>query len=244
LKSKRVSGSEDSVIEPDCLAEKRQANYCQRMNKVRTHVVITGTGRTGTTFLVQLLTNLSLDTGYNAESIRKDLDENARAGLENDIRRETAPHIVKDPWFCDYANEVVKRNDIIIEHVFIPMRELSAVAESRKHVTKSAVSKMPFLRRLKNSIKPPKLRGGLVHTRRAWKLERVLLLQLYNLILALSEAQIPVTLLQFPKLINDSAYLYEKLKPILGTISLEAFSLAFTQTVRPELVHDFSKDHS
>jgi hypothetical protein len=162
--------------------------------------------------------------------------------LENDVRKPTAPYIVKSPWFCDYVNDVVQREDIQLEHVFIPMRDLSAVAQSRKHVTKSAVSKMPFFKRLKNTIKPPKIRGGLVHTRRAWKLEKVLLLQLYNLILALSEAHIPVTLLQYPKLIRDSEYLYRKLKPILGAISYTEFASTFTQTVRPELVHDFNQN--
>lgn len=213
-----------------------------QMNKPRGHVVITGTGRAGTTFLVQLLTNLKLDTGYTAESLQKGIDENARAGLENDVRKPTAPYIVKSPWFCDYVNDVVQREDIKLEHVFIPMRDLCAVAESRKHVTKSAVSRMPFFKRLKNTIKPPKIRGGLVHTRKASELEKVLLLQLYNLMLALSEAHIPVTLLQYPKLIRDSEYLYQKLKPILGAISYAEFASTFSQTVRPELVHDFNQN--
>lgn len=214
------------------------------MNKPRRHVVITGIGRAGTTFLVQLLTNLKLETGYTAETLKKDIDENARAGLENDVRKEKAPYIVKSPWFCDYAAEVVKREDIILEHVFIPMRDLHSVAESRKYVTKSAVSSMPFLKRLKNTIKTPKIRGGLVHTRRVSKLEGVLLLQFYNLILALSEAHIPVTLLQYPRLTKDSPYLYEKLKPILGTISYIEFVSTFGQTVKPELVHEFHQSKS
>ena len=75
-------------------------------------------------------------------------------------------------------------------------------------------------------------------------MEQVLLQQLYNLILALSEAHVPVTLLQYPKLIKDSAYLYAKLKPILGTISYGEFSSIFGQTVRPELVHDFKRNSS
>jgi hypothetical protein len=228
----------------DCLVDETKPKYPDEMNKPRRHVVITGTGRAGTTFLVQLLTNLKLDTGYTAESIQKDLDENARAGLENDVRKETAPYIVKDPFFCDYAEEIVKREDIILEHVLIPMRDLRAVAASRKHVTRSAVSKMPFFKRLKNTIKPPKLRGGLIHTRRPSKLEKVLLLQLYDLILALSEIHVPVTLLRYPKFIKDSAYLYEKLEPVLGTISYKEFASVFDQTVRPELVHEFNKRNS
>jgi hypothetical protein len=214
------------------------------MTTPRGHVVITGTGRAGTTFLVQLLTNLKLDTGHNAESIREGFDENARAGLEKDIRKDGAPYIVKSTFFCDYVCEVVKREDIRLEHVFVPVRDLHAAVESRKHVTRCAVSKMPLFKWLKHKIIPPKIRGGLVHTRNPWKVEKVLVLQLYNLFLALSEANIPVTLLQFPKLVRDSVYLYEKLKPVLGAISFSEFDSKFCQTVRPELVHDFSKNGS
>lgn len=212
------------------------------MNKPpRKHVLITGTGRAGTTFLVQLLTNLKLETGFNAENISHRFNEEARAGLEQDIRKDDAPYIIKSPWFCDYADEVVNRSDILIEHVFIPMRDLHAAAESRRHVSKSAASKLPLLKRLKHTIKPAKVPGGLWHTKLRWKQEKILLQQLYKLVLALSEAHIPVTLLQYPKLIKDSAYLYQKLKPILPAISYDEFSSTFQQTVRPELVHNFSK---
>src|SRR5882762_280395 len=96
-----------------CLVDARWANCLHQMNKPRRHVVITGIGRAGTTFLVQLLTNLKLETGYTAETLQKGIDENARAGLENDVQNDKAPYIVKSPWFCDYAAEVVKREDII-----------------------------------------------------------------------------------------------------------------------------------
>jgi hypothetical protein len=212
------------------------------MTTPRGHVVITGTGRAGTTFLVQLLTNLNLNTGYKPEMVHKGIHEVARAGLENDVRKDSAPYIVKSTYFCDYAAEVVKREDIRLEHVFVPVRDLFAAAESRRFVTRKAVSKMPFWSRLKNRIKPPKVAGGLMHSRAKRKQEKILMGQLYNLILALSEAHIPITLLQFPKLVKDSAYLYEKLKPILGTISYSEFTSIFNQTVRPELVHDFNRN--
>jgi hypothetical protein len=228
----------------DCFVDAKEAKYYYQMTTPRGHVVITGTGRAGTTFLVQLLTNLKLDTGYNAETMRKGIQENARAGLENDVRKDSAPYIVKSTFFCDYAGEVVKREDIRLEHVFVPMRDLFAAAESRRFVTRKAVAKMPFWKRLKCRIKPPKLAGGLMHSRAKGKQEKILMGQLYNLILALSEAHIPVTLLQFPKLVRDSTYLYEKLKPILGHISYAEFASTFDRTVRPELIHDFGQNGS
>jgi hypothetical protein len=214
------------------------------MKQPRGHVVITGTGRTGTTFLIQLLTNLKLDTGYTADSIQKCVDDHARAGLETDIRKDGAPRIVKSTYFCDYADEVVKRDDLRLEYVFVPVRDLHSAAESRRYVTEKAVSKKPFLKRLIGRIRPPKVAGGLMHSRLKWKQEKILMAQFYNLALALSEAQIPVALLQYPKLVKDSVYLYEKLKPVLGTISYNEFASAFNRTVRPELVHDFGKSAS
>ena len=80
----------------------------------RKHIVITGTGRAGTSFLVELLTNLGLDTGYRSEELNKFKYSLGRAGFENDIRKENNPYIVKDPVFCDYAEEVFKREDIIL----------------------------------------------------------------------------------------------------------------------------------
>jgi hypothetical protein len=97
----------------------------------RHHVVITGTGRAGTTFLVELLTCLGLDTGFSADSVGQKKDRHGRAGLEHDIRESNCPFLVKSPWFCDYAEEVICRDDILIEHIFIPIRDLNAAAESR-----------------------------------------------------------------------------------------------------------------
>jgi len=190
--------------------------------------------------LVQLLTKLKLQTGYTVESMQHAINENARAGLEHDVRNQDAPYIVKSPWFCDTAEEVVRRKDIALEHVFITMRDLYSAAESRRYVTENAVCKMAFFKRLKYKIKIPKVAGGLVHPRAKWKQEEILVVRFYNLILALSEAHIPVTVLQYPKLVKDGGYLYEKLKPILNGITWDEFGAGFDQTARPELVHDFN----
>src|SRR5687768_17589609 len=72
----------------------------QRTPKRLSHVIISGTGRAGTSYLVELLTNMSLDTGYTPSTAQ--LDSQARSGLELDIRNESAPYLVKSPWLCDY----------------------------------------------------------------------------------------------------------------------------------------------
>ena len=196
------------------------------------HIVITGTGRAGTTFLVQLLTNLGLDTGFTRQNMA--LFENARAGLEHNLRDKNAPYIVKDPWFCDYAEDVLKRDDIQIEHVFVPMRDLHAAAESRRYVVKSIPSK--------TSLRPSQIPGGLWHTDNEDEQESILLQQIYKLALALSSTSIPVTLLHYPKIIKDRSYLYEKLKPILGELDNRQFSSVFEETIRTDWVHSFNEN--
>ncbi len=205
--------------------------------KLKKHVVITGTGRAGTTFLIELLTHLGLDTGFSPDNLN--IDKTARAGLELDIRDENAPYIIKNPWFLDYADEVFAKKNIVIEHIFIPMREISEAAKSRSFVDKKARSQMDILRRYFK--KSSTIKGGLWHAKNQKDQEIVLLNKLFNFLLILSETFIPVTFLRFPKMVNDPEYLFEKLNPILTNIDFERFSLVFSKIARPDLVHNFNK---
>jgi hypothetical protein len=211
----------------------------------KSHVVISGTGRCGTTFLMELLTRLGLDTGFDAQDIqRRNYYKTARCGLELDLRQGDLPHIVKSPWFCDYAQEVLGRQDIVIEHVFIPMRDLHAAAESRRRIVREHVARLPLLKRIRHAFKPSIVPGGLWHTSSstAGKQEEVLQGQVYRLMLALSEKMIPVTFLRYPRIVQDCPYLFDKLKPILGGIAYETFLATFKQSVRPEWVHCFNRN--
>jgi hypothetical protein len=209
------------------------------------HVIITGTGRTGTTFLVELLTNLGLDTGFSTKDIPFKKRKEARAGLEHDLRRKgrAFPYIVKNPMFCDYAEEIICRDDIIIEHIFVPIRELHAAAESRRYVTKVNISNEPIWKRLKYTIRPKLYAGGLLHTRsmEPGKQEDILLKRLYKLMFVLSDKTIPITFMRYPRIVKDCRYLFSKLKPILKNITFKSFSEAFNKTVQPKLIHSFSK---
>lgn len=209
------------------------------------HVIITGTGRTGTTFLVELLTNLGLDTGFSTKDIPVKKRKEARAGLEHDLRRRglAFPYIVKDPMFCDYAEEIICRDDISIDHIFVPIRELHAAAESRRYVTKVNISNAPIWKRLKYTIRPKIYAGGLLHTRsmEPGKQEDILLKRLYKLMFVLSDKTIPITFMRYPKIVKDCRYLFDKLNPILRNITFKSFSAAFNKTVQPKLIHSFSK---
>lgn len=206
----------------------------------RKHVVITGTGRAGTSFLIELLTHLGLETGYTVGSIARHKSTLARAGLEKDIRKDGAPYVVKSPWFSDYVDEVLGRDDIEIEHVFVPMRNLHAAAESRRFVTAQALSQMNILARMRHQLRAKPIAGGRWQTRDESQQEEVLLLKVYNLILSLSKTMIPITLLQYPRLVSDAKYLFEKLNPILGDVRFSEFESVFQRVADQGLVHQFN----
>lgn len=189
------------------------------------HVIITGTGRAGTTFLMQLLTALGFDTGFTKDT---PIDINARAGLEKILNYEDAPYIVKSPFFCDHMKEVLENKNFIIDHVIIPVRDIKAAALSRKRVVE----------RTKSNLPPSKITGGLWGTDNFEKQEDILLNKFYNLMLALSASKVPLILLQYPKLIKDRIYLFEKLLPILPSdLTVSMFLNAFDETVKPEWIN-------
>lgn len=193
----------------------------------RHHIIISGTGRAGTTFLVQLLTELGFDTGF--ESPDQGIYPAANAGMEKDLRDPNAPYIVKSPWMCDYLHEVVKGGEVIIDHAIIPVRDLFSAAESRRFVSSNAPEGVPA----------DTVPGGLWHTNNPDEQEKILSLQLYKLIHTLVEYEIPTTFLLFPKFIHEPIYLFSKLWFLLRDIPYNRFIVAFQKVSRPDLIHEF-----
>ena len=187
------------------------------------HIIITGAGRAGTTFLVRLLNSLGLDTGLDEGKLR--FSETTKCGLELDVRRDDAPYVCKSPKFCNYVNEVLSRDDIHIEYILLPFRELFAAAESRRYVNKEYGGDAY---------------GGLWGTDEPQLQEDVLLQKMYKLMYEVSASNVPVILMNFPKIVLDGSYLYEKLKPVLKDISSDIFKSIFDDIAHPEWVHDFS----
>jgi hypothetical protein len=197
------------------------------------HVIISGTGRAGTTFLVQLLTELGLDTGFSDPYVRFREDRNA--GMEwNRQNIASAPYILKSPALCDELGPLLKKEkDFVIDHAIIPIRDLYSAAESRRFVQGKGVSHFlmsrPFLGVKKWGIRRPK------------EQESVLAQYFYQLLYTLAEHNIPTTLLYFPRLAKDPEYLFEKLNFLLKNIPYEKFVQAFQKISRPDLIHNFTK---
>ena len=191
----------------------------------RRHLIISGTGRAGTTFLVQLLTELRLDTGFTDPWSGR--FANCDAGMEWDLRRPDAPYIVKNPEICDHLEELLDRGEITVDHAIVPIRDLYSAAESRRVVTRRSEPR---------AVNVP---GGLWHTANPELQEAVLAERFHELIFAIIKHDVPLTLLCFPRFVREPDYLYGKLVRAFPGLDRNAFLRAFQVVTRPELVHDF-----
>lgn len=91
------------------------------------HLVIAGTGRAGTSFLVRLLGDAGLDVGDFPEDA---WNPTIRAGLERRFAPPLSklPYVVKDPWLWTYVDHV---DPAWVQALVVPVRDLTEVAWSR-----------------------------------------------------------------------------------------------------------------
>lgn len=192
------------------------------------HLIISGTGRAGTTFLVQLLTELGLDTGFSQANA--DVNPNSHAGLEWNIRNANAPYIVKGPALSKDLDQLLAAGEIVVDCAIIPIRDLYAAAESRRAVQRNH--------------KQRDVPGGLILTENPQEQEAALAIEFHRLAHTLTRHEVPMIWLHFPRLVEDAAYLYGKLKGLLPDQDGETFSQAFRAVSRPDLVHVFKPENT
>jgi hypothetical protein len=188
------------------------------------HVCIAGVGRSGTTFLIRLLSRLGCDTGFTGYEPE---DDRHHAGLE----KITLPwsEIVKSPVLCDLLPNFLDQG-VSVRHVIIPIRRLDHAAESRRRVQRESGTDEAVDAGLWRSSPESQ--------------ENVLATQLYALMVTLSDREIPFTFISFPRLATDCDYLLSSLKliPRLITCSDETFRETFNALSRPEWIH-FGEDN-
>ncbi|MBV8614427.1 MAG: hypothetical protein JOY66_11755, partial [Acetobacteraceae bacterium] len=109
---------------------------------VRRHLLIAGTGRAGTSFLVRYLAELGLDTHVGRHGEASNWDENANAGLEDVACPDWGvdlPYIIKSPWLYEYIDELIDDATFTLDAVIIPVRDLAEAAISRSVTERRAI---------------------------------------------------------------------------------------------------------
>lgn len=184
--------------------------------KQRSHAVIAGTGRAGTTFLIKYLDACGVPCG-NLDEL-PEFDE-ARAGKETSLLNPEAPYLVKDPWLDEYTDQI-DLTQISIDALLIPIRNLRKSAMSRTRQERSALLRSGQSGRNRDSFGT--VPGGIRYSLSVVDQERILAVSQANLIEWALTNRIPLYLLQFPLMVEDEDYLPNALQPWLGQFCEQA----------------------
>lgn len=201
------------------------------------HIIISGTGRAGTTFLVQYLTAIGFDTGYSIDEAIAKVDPISSAGLERGLTEGDLPYVLKSPWFAEYLESALASGRLKVACAIIPVRDLQGAAQSRRRVYREARAQ---------GFDPLSHRGSLWKTRDPSGQENVLTLLFYKLVESLVRHDVPIRLLTFPGFIESHHLLYGPLESLLTShgISKSASLRAHRELARPDLIHDFGPSPS
>lgn len=205
----------------------------------KNHLMIAGTGRAGTTFLVQYLAACGLDTHLARHPAANTYSEDANAGLEDlPFDNPDLPYVIKSPWLHAYATRLLADPSIALDAVIFPMRSIVEASTSRvvnELRARYATEGLPDDCRLWESWGTTP--GGIVYSLNPIDEARLLALGFHELMHTLVKHDVPLVMLDFPRLVEDPAYLYDKLQPVLGAkVDRERALSAHRKTAMPSKV--------
>ncbi len=197
--------------------------------------MISGTGRDGTTFLVQLFTAPKFNTGFELSEAKRNIDPVAMAGLEKTrLADPDNPYVIKSPWHSLQMATALGKSQIWIRLAIVPVRDLGDAVASRVRVHNEVSSR---------GLPTERAFGGLWGTQNPAEQKSILAKRFYRLIQALVHHQIPILFLDFPRVVHDQQYCWHRLKDVLCEhgVGEAEFAQAFAATSDPSLVHKFSR---
>lgn len=180
-------------------------------------IVITGTGRCGTSFLMHLFTALGFNTGYNLDECEQHLKRSGcDGGIEHSIGTElfNKSDIVKNPeWF--YKPKLL---DFDIDYLIVPFRNLENVALSRELI---------------GSDKYGGFWQGATNQSSQIRIDQK---AFYEFMEYVVKADLEIMFLDFPRITTDFLYLHAKLIDVFA-IGSNQFHEEFNEIANPEKVH-------
>jgi hypothetical protein len=195
------------------------SSHASRQAKTRSHLLIAGTGRAGTSFLVRYLTQLGLDTTLSRRG-QAGWDEEAHAGLEElSVSAVSAdlPYVIKSPWAYEVAQDMLADPALRLDAVVLPMRDIVEAAASRTVLELRAMHEQaPWMADLSHSWETwCHTAGGTVYSLSPVDQARLLALGFHRLVDRLTASDVPMLFLTFPRFVEDPDYLYDRLQPVL-----------------------------
>jgi len=204
-------------------------------------MLIAGTGRAGTSFLVKYLDALGLDTHLSHHKTPQ-WSASANAGLEDlPIANSsgTRPYVLKSPWIGNVLDQILADDAIAVDVALIPVRDLKAAAASRM-VTEiqNIYERSAWMTEVDSTWREWGItEGGAVFSLEPLDQERILAVQFARLVQTVVAADIPHVFLDFPRIVEDGAYLYAKTKAYLpSNVTYELAMAAHRRVAETDLV--------
>ncbi len=187
-------------------------------------ILITGTGRCGTTFLVALFTLLGMDTGFTRETLKENIHDKTKGGLEEQPGKYK---ITKNPGFIIMIESYILQTQQVPKLVIIPVRHFTEATESRyKNTEEQGLLNVPMSKEISSS----KGAGGLWNANT--KEEQILF---YNKCMAeyiqvMTRYGIATKFIDFHHMTTNSLYLYESLKDVIEPdVTYERFEQCYNE---------------
>ena len=177
--------------------------YVLDASEAHKKILITGTGRCGSTFLIALLAEIGFDCELNS------IDSRTKGGHEvpvADLFLAGGPQVMKTPFLLDHFSTLWENRDRV-QLVLIPVRNISDAALSRHGNTIAFGAGVP---------------GGLWNAETLEDQEGELQGKLLEFILLLVEHGLPYKLLDFRRMTTDPGYLFASLRYSLGLTDEQA----------------------
>lgn len=193
-------------------------------------IIVTGPGRAGTTFLMQLFTRCGLDTGFTP--YREPYIQELRAGCEWNLHFDVneqgfeeiaeifdeAPRILKTPEYSMILKFLLSNAIVEIDHVFIPFRDFDISATSRLDAGL-------------DWMVDPNLEGE----EKLQDQANILALTFGRALEACILHEVPCTILRFPHFVEDMEYCFNRVGVPLK-IDEDTFKEVWHELSRPEQI--------
>jgi hypothetical protein len=206
------------------------------------HLMNAGTGRAGTSFLVQFLHACGLETHLSKHTTGA-WDADANAGLEDfPAKGADLPYVIKSPWFFEFAHSLLERDDITLDAAIIAVRDLVEAASSRAIIELRARHASRQLPDDENTWETwAGTPGGLLYSLNPLDEARLLAIGFHEVIHALVRHEIPIVFLDFPRFATDPIYAASKLKNFIPVTKEQAITthVSLSDPSRSELVENW-----
>jgi len=201
------------------------------------HIIISGTGRCGTTFLMMIYSYLNQGTNFptDPDRLKRFIDKHSGSGLELLNVEVTKERVVKAPAYLIGLKSKIDSNPWLkdrIKYVIIPIRDYEKCAESRVNLGDHPLGGIDFNRvNLSSEITDMIGKKAL----QDWNHKDMLATYLKTMV----EYDLDTIFLDFDRMVSSPKYLWDKINSsFINDITYDQFLVAW------EIANNHQKDKS